>query len=209
MRSKKIASKQTEFLLQGLCYLHLTYGPHGCLRPHCCLIDDRFSLKISQTAFQEIRNLAKKSNEPFHNKRWIAPEYTNETRFRKSVPADVYAYSLVLTTIYSSQMPFVKAHEERSFLPNRDPHMLDLIASCAAIDPEKRPSMEGVKRRMKEIPSMRSLSARTFAQRIIERFEVYTGKLEAAVEIRTQELRNEQNRCDDILLQMLPPYVSF
>jgi len=43
-----IASSRLSWSLQGLGAIHQTFGPHGNLTSQCCLINDRWQLKIAE-----------------------------------------------------------------------------------------------------------------------------------------------------------------
>ena len=109
-------------IASGMNFLQSQNIIHGNLNSFCCLIDFRWTVKISdweytkmQCAFQKV-NEKKKSRERGRNvimeqrnaydNFWVAPELLRCTMNVSSTASDVYSYAIVTQEIFSRQEPY-------------------------------------------------------------------------------------------------------
>ncbi|GAV04945.1 hypothetical protein RvY_15145-1 [Ramazzottius varieornatus] len=105
-------------LVSGLDYIHTSFlVSHGNLHSSNCLIDSRFTLKISDYAFPELRQTSKPIGKSIdghvdvdlHHKvlLWRAPEFLRDSMPPAGSPkGDVYSMAIVLSEIVTRREPY-------------------------------------------------------------------------------------------------------
>lgn len=106
--NKKIC---TQF--QGLVYIHKTsLGSHGGLKSSNCLVDGRWTLKISGYGLYALKSRNSTSDigdyEKYKKMLWTAPELLRSpNRPRYGTPkGDVYSFAIILQELVFRNMPF-------------------------------------------------------------------------------------------------------
>ncbi|XP_055347907.1 atrial natriuretic peptide receptor 1-like [Paramacrobiotus metropolitanus] len=192
-------------LAKGLNYLHSTIGqPHGCLCSGCCLIDDRFTLRIGQFGFPAISHALSNGSD------------THAPTKELSIPADIYAMGQIILLIVHqsvtkipSQLPLKAAASEiddQSEAGDYDVqrHLTLLAFRCLHTNTTLRPTAKQLLSAIGRLRVPGQRSAGNIVDSIIRRFEAYTLTLDEAVRVKSEELQNERKKCDDLLSEMLP-----
>ncbi|XP_055347908.1 atrial natriuretic peptide receptor 1-like [Paramacrobiotus metropolitanus] len=193
-------------LAKGLNYLHNSIGrPHGHLRSACCLIDDRFTLRIGQFGFAAI------SHALFKGVGFSAPKKA------QGLPADMYAAGQILllivhqhTTKTTSRLAVkaasieVEAAETDAAGYDAESRLVLLANRCLYSNAALRPTAKQLLTGIGRLRVAGQSASRSIVERIIRRFEAYTQVLDEAVRIKTVELQMERKRCDDLLRELLP-----
>ncbi|XP_055355147.1 atrial natriuretic peptide receptor 1-like [Paramacrobiotus metropolitanus] len=188
-------------LAKGLAYLHGTIGrPHGRLSSDCCLIDDRFTLRIGQFGFAAIAHA-------------LLP-IKDVDGIDLTFPADIYAVGQILLLIIhqsTSKIPStlavaLEADEGDSDAVNYDiQRSLTLLASrCHHPNPALRPTAKQVLTTIGRLLVPGQPTSRNLVESILRRFEAYTLTLNEAVRLKTEELQSERKKCDNLLRELLP-----
>ena len=96
-------------VFQGMIYLHNNFGPHGNLKSSNCLVDARFSLKITDFGLHLFRGSLDKrvpENEEeqyrwYKSKQWTAPELLRESNspVQGTTKADCYSFAIIAQEI--------------------------------------------------------------------------------------------------------------
>ncbi|XP_055332184.1 atrial natriuretic peptide receptor 1-like [Paramacrobiotus metropolitanus] len=194
-------------LLKGCAYLAKHSHPHGFLHPECCLIDDRFTLRIGDFDFQQIkqRGLGRdwsakdltKSQECY-----AAPDYLEALRQGKrsaTAPADVYSVGRLMQLITSPE------HSDAVKPVQYAVNWQSLVDKCINPSANLRPSIYDVEKQFNS--SSHGRRKKNIVDAILARFENYAAELEIAVKIKTDELMVERNKCDELLREMLPRFI--
>ncbi|XP_055347762.1 receptor-type guanylate cyclase gcy-28-like [Paramacrobiotus metropolitanus] len=216
-------------LVEGVAAIHrTTIRRHGHLRPSKCLIDSRLVLKINEAGFYDTLHelqveLINPKNfeaigETLHNA-WVAPELRIELiesatfahiAMQAEPPADVYAVGGLINYLLQDHtsskdekvvdFAFASNH---GIPPNAVPLLSTLLYECRNVNPADRPNIWQVKM---EIHKVADNAGKLFDQ-LVKRLEDYAVQLENAVSLRTYTLKQEMEKCDSLLGEMLPRYV--
>lgn len=95
--------------IQGLKFLHRTpLKFHGALTSKCCLIDSRWSLKISldPVAISVLCDTSVESCSDAWEKLWVAPEVLRNGNVALSPASDVYSYAIIMQELLFREQPF-------------------------------------------------------------------------------------------------------
>ncbi|GMR31411.1 hypothetical protein PMAYCL1PPCAC_01606 [Pristionchus mayeri] len=211
---------------EGLHYLHHSpLGAHGWLSSGCCLVDDRWQLKISYHGCHFIKETEMKST---NNLLWTAPELIRSGDTCGTLPGDVYSFAIICSEIVTRKSAWaveenhvdpeeliykLKRGGSKSVRPDLDADdgnevnssMLLLIKDCWAEEPEQRPNTEQIKALLKSINQGRSANLMDHVFNVLEQ---YAGNLEEEVESRMKELVEEKKKSDILLYRMLPKQVA-
>ncbi|XP_055349308.1 atrial natriuretic peptide receptor 1-like isoform X2 [Paramacrobiotus metropolitanus] len=223
-------------LVTGMAHLHSTaIGSHGHLNSHVCLVDTRFTLKISDYGTPCFRKPAelqpfKKADveRDYEPLLWRAPEL-----LRQIMPAagtqkgDVYSFAIILQQIILRSGPFELPNEpldlsEREILeevvkanipPTRprvprascSNELYDLMEKCWEEIPLERPTFAKIKERLRRIVGD---LGENIVDLLFRRMEQYAADLEVKVAEKTQQFMDEKNRSEQLLCQLLPKPVA-
>ncbi|XP_067653292.1 atrial natriuretic peptide receptor 1-like [Haliotis asinina] len=233
-------------IVQGMCFLHDSHlRHHGRLKSSCCLIDNRFTVKLADFGLQTLyKNIAvdKTSQEYLngasfdrhsngyltkkkHECLWTAPEVLRGDVAMGTKAADMYSFGIVLQEIITRESPFYNETLEVTVpdilakvikggnppmrpsceVPNSLTELHELMQGCWAEDPEGRPSFHAIRKDLKKILTE---SSGNLLDTLLRRMELYANNLEKLVEEKTQELREEKKRSEELLYQILPRSVA-
>ncbi|XP_055349957.1 atrial natriuretic peptide receptor 1-like [Paramacrobiotus metropolitanus] len=192
-------------LAQGLSYLHGTIGrPHGGLSADCCLIDDRFTLRIGQFGFATIRHAL------LSTKDVNAIDCTDTLTLSADVPAVGQIFLLIIHQS-TNKIPSTLAEtlaEDEDVCDAMDcdiKRRLAVLASrCHHSNTILRPTAKQLKTAIGRLHVSGQPVSRNIVDSIIRRFETYTLTLNDAVRLKTEELQSERKKCDDLLRELLP-----
>ncbi|XP_055353192.1 atrial natriuretic peptide receptor 1-like [Paramacrobiotus metropolitanus] len=197
----------TRDLAKGMSYLHTTLGrPHGRLRSNCCLIDDRFTLRIGQFGYADIGHALSPSDD------LDAAGSAKDL----ALPRDVYAVGQILLFIIhqsasnvSYQLPTREASPDAANeITNADAdiqrRLAELANLCLRTNPSLRPTAKQLLTTIGRMHVPGQPVSNNIVDSIIRRFEAYTLTLNEAVRLQTEELISERRKCDDLLRELLP-----
>lgn len=223
-------------IVEGMNYLHnsdIEY--HGCLRSTKCVINGRFTVKITGFGLREL-NKQMVLEECYNHRKlfWKAPEHLREAepRICGSRKGDVYSFAIILQEVITRSGPFEsmdrvgrkRSHMEPDeildrlrmgtvppFRPEVAPDeapkgLIQLMQDCWHEDPSLRPEFIQIKPRLKKIT--KGISSRNFLDNLLSRMEQYTTNLEKMVEDKSQSLIEEKKKTDELLYQLLPRFVA-
>ncbi len=213
----------------GMSYLHLSsVGVHGRLNSKVCLLDSRWTAKVSGYGFITSRvHISELAGEQLL---WTAPEMLrNMTNITSNVDclrkADVYSFGIIGHEIILQSLPYnmdiLDIHSQaiveqvtqgktppfRPYIPDRScrQEWADLLIRCWQEDPNARPAFKQVLGTIYENTKGRSISV---VDRMIHRLEKYTNTLEEHVAERAIELQEEKCKVEIILSELLPTSVA-
>ncbi|OQV23705.1 Atrial natriuretic peptide receptor 1 [Hypsibius exemplaris] len=196
-------------LIEGMYFIHTTLNMvHGRLHAKVCLVDDRFTLRIGELNYHHIVSYLTKQPPRTINYLWTAPEII-DAQTRLSREGDIFAVGLIVTSISSQEEPRRVQHPVGCLvdIPAYVPAEIRLlIERCASDDVQSRPSIQLVKRRFGQMEPLNGTKG-NIVDRVFARYSTYTATLENAVRERSEELKRERMKCDEILQQMLPAFV--
>ncbi|CAL1532217.1 unnamed protein product, partial [Lymnaea stagnalis] len=219
-------------IINGLCYIHESpVKYHGRLNSEVCLIDNRFSVKLTDLGLPTLYssfNVDVTSQEFKHECMWKAPEVLRGGRFMaETKEADIYSYALILQEVITKDSPYsvesvylttdeiiqkVQAGGNPPFRPSTElpinmSGMQSLIESCWAEDPRHRPTCQSIKASIKKIASSLGETG-SLLDNLMRRMEMYANNLEKMVDEKTRELREEKKKSEELLYQILPRSVA-
>uniref|UniRef100_A0A914YPU6 Guanylate cyclase n=1 Tax=Panagrolaimus superbus TaxID=310955 RepID=A0A914YPU6_9BILA len=208
----------------GLSAIHSSFiNVHGALTSECCLINDRWQVKISDYGLSFLRTV-----EPIPKKRylWMAPEHIRSDDKIGSQVGDVYSFAIICSELINRRPAWnypdredeiddiifaIKRSSEPPARPEIDvsddinTNLLHLIRDCWDENPVKRPTMNVVKSLIK---NMNSRGKQSLMDYVFNMLEQYATSLEDEVEERTKELVEEKKKSDILLYRMLPKQVA-
>uniref|UniRef100_A0AC35TN90 Guanylate cyclase n=1 Tax=Rhabditophanes sp. KR3021 TaxID=114890 RepID=A0AC35TN90_9BILA len=213
-------------IVQALDFIHASpqLGFHGNLTSKVCLIDDRWSLKLSGYGPKFLQVLESKTN---HSQLWASPECLRENLIGTPT-ADIYSFAIIMSELINQKTAWnlddieeneddiiykVKKGGLNPFRPKLIPDLklninssvLHLIRDCWAEEPSSRPKTSVIKSLLRSIHSSKgdNLMDHMFGQ-----MEQYASNLEQEVEERMKELIEEKKKADILLYRMLPQQVA-
>ncbi|XP_052230204.1 atrial natriuretic peptide receptor 1-like isoform X2 [Dreissena polymorpha] len=224
-------------IIQGMVYLHNSaIKVHGHLSSSNCVIDSRFSLKITdygplsildadrQMAFQSQRAASGTIN---HRKMlWIAPEHLSDDLLQNgsSQPGDVYSFAIILHEVIMRCGPFetyeMELEEVLRQLKTRKPHLMrpDLgteetcqkdLREIATSCWNDDPLVRPSFNDVEEIyRRIRRGKTLNIMDNLLQRMSDYADNLEQLAAERTKAYLEEKQKVEELLHRMLPPSIA-
>uniref|UniRef100_A0A5K3FFW0 guanylate cyclase n=1 Tax=Mesocestoides corti TaxID=53468 RepID=A0A5K3FFW0_MESCO len=219
-------------ICRGMIYLHHNLGPHGKLKSSNCLVDSRFSLKITDFGLHLLRGPTPSSvvDSPkyFRDQLWTAPELLREYSFhgdlRGTLKGDVYSFAIVCQEIiyrkgvfYRPDIQDPKMIVERvkmnpPFRPLLEvsegctEDLVHLVESAWTEEPNMRPEFTNIKMTMRKFNE--SGDTGNLLDNLLSRMEQYANNLEDLVAERTDQYLIEKKKVEELLYSILPKSVA-
>ncbi|ESO97829.1 hypothetical protein LOTGIDRAFT_104429, partial [Lottia gigantea] len=215
---------------KGLEYIHKScVGYHGNLKSCNCVVDSRWTCKLTDFGVPRLRAMEKASipNEEASDKKlWTAPEVLRSERNVDFQKVDIYALGIVVKEVFTrsgpySEFGFLNSAEIldkvrysthgslfRPFLTReirQNGELTSLIEDCWSEDPGVRPSASRV---LKTLHRVNPSKHKTMIDNMIAMLEKYANHLEELVAERTSELDVEKKKTENLLYRMLPQSVA-
>ncbi|XP_052776488.1 atrial natriuretic peptide receptor 1-like [Mya arenaria] len=216
----------------GMKYLHSRGIIHGHLKANNCVVDDRWTIKITDYGLETLRANVLTDKDAIEEAKYqqlrsivyVAPELQSENGVKASMEGDVYAFAILMIEIalradpYGDEDVFSLKFPWRPALPDFHPDKWEnkedrcpspvpyneLIMQCWDTSPASRPTFERVRAAIRKInPS--KLSAVDLMMNMMEK---YSKHLESIVAERTADLMAEKAKTDRLLYSMLPKQVA-
>ncbi|XP_071097815.1 atrial natriuretic peptide receptor 1-like [Haliotis cracherodii] len=218
-------------IVQGMCFLHDSQlHHHGRLKSSCCLIDNRFTVKLADFGLPTLYNniaVDRTSQEYINECLWTAPELLRSDVAMATKEADMYSFGIVLQEIITRESPFFKETLDVTVseilvkvikgsnppmrpcceVPHRLSELHELMKSCWSEEPAHRPSFITIRKDLKKILARFGESG-NLLDTLLRRMELYANNLEKLVEEKTLELREEKKKSEELLYQILPRSVA-
>ncbi|XP_055350580.1 receptor-type guanylate cyclase Gyc76C-like isoform X2 [Paramacrobiotus metropolitanus] len=221
-------------IVRGMCYLHMSsLKSHGTLKPTNCLVDSRFTVKITDYGLHEFKRnvnydpLLKVSEyqQYFEQLLWTAPELLRDPYPPPAgTPAgDVYSFSLIVYEVYGRHGPFGRVNmtaqeivtelrlgrEKEPFRPNQAELMEvtdvpDYVLSVMIDCWNENPAAR---------PDFQTIKIRlkvkpTIMDNVLGLLQRYANNLEDLVAERTTALEEEKKKTESLLYEILPRPVA-
>ncbi|CAD5122392.1 DgyrCDS10822 [Dimorphilus gyrociliatus] len=218
-------------IIKGIIYLHDSeIKSHGKLKTSNCLVDSRWVVKLTDFGLWDFKKCDEDEREHsyYEGLLYTAPELIGDQSRQShgTQKGDSYSFAIVLYEIYGRRGPFgdveLSAKEivdlvgnvNNYYLPYR-PKLADInlapiyvtecINDCWQQEPSARPDFKQIKSRLK--PLQQGLKSNIF-DNIMTIMEKYATNLEEIVDERTELLKEEKKKTEELLHQMLPPSVA-
>ncbi|XP_048242362.1 atrial natriuretic peptide receptor 1-like [Haliotis rufescens] len=216
-------------IARGMAYLHKSeVRCHGSLRSSNCVVDGKFSLKVTDFGLHSLR--ANKSGElegnthaKFEKMLWVAPEHLMDEGGTQK--GDVYSFGIILEEMIVRSAPYdtyrgimdpqdiverVASHDNPPFRPKVNQAfgpkgVHELMHHCWVENPEDRPNFDAI---AKTLRTLQGSKTDNIVEALIHRLEDYASNLEDIVEERTQQLIAEKKKSEALLYQILPRSVA-
>ncbi|CAH1794095.1 unnamed protein product [Owenia fusiformis] len=218
-------------IIRGMIYIHESeIKVHGRLKSSNCVVDSRWVLKITDFGLVEFKaNSENEYSDHVQNSRllWTAPEILREQSILETgtQKGDIYSFGIILYETHGRRGPYgdieldpqeiisyvTDSTLEKPFRPrlaalgSTPKYVTDCIQECWSEDPNTRPDFKIVRQRLKIM--QKGMKANIF-DNMIAIMEKYATNLEAIVEERTAQLREEKKKTEELLHQMLPQSVA-
>ncbi|ESP02581.1 hypothetical protein LOTGIDRAFT_91690, partial [Lottia gigantea] len=197
---------------QGMTFIHQSsIHHHGNLSSMVCLIDNRFSVKITDVGLRYL----------------YTPEHLRNDDVFGSREGDVYSFGIILQEILTRDSPFsleasnlgakdvimkLKENKGEPFRPQVDfvPNLGDmgeLMKRCWHEIPCQRPIFKTILKELKHMAGKLGASG-SFLDNLLRRMELYANNLEHMVDEKTQEVKEEKKRSEELLYQIIPKSVA-
>ncbi|OQV13086.1 Atrial natriuretic peptide receptor 1, partial [Hypsibius exemplaris] len=221
-------------LVSGLEYIHSSFlQSHGNLHSSNCVIDSRFTLKITDYAFPELRNIsllpvdAVGQDINYKALLWRAPEFLRTVMPPAgSSKGDVFSMAIILCEIVTRREPYsaldstldrtyVEIIDQVRYLDNPPfrpsigteecpPLVAKVIQMCWAEQPKDRLTVKDTQRLLKE----NGVEKGSVMDNVIKRMEHHAVNLESTVNDRTRALLDEKRKVEELLYEILPRAVA-
>ncbi len=222
-------------IANGMKYLHQSVIiSHGRLSSHNCVVDNRWTCKITGYGFGYMRKLFSVNQEENENDQanftkmvWIAPELLRipNSYMDGTQKGDAYSFGIIIQELilealpYSANDPYLRPkaiiqHVLTGIIPAFRPTIPDkacndlwmtLMEKCWAEEPEQRPSFTQILSMIRDINGGETLR---LADSLIQRLEVHTANLEDIVTERSEDLQMEKGKVELLLSELLPKTVA-
>ncbi|CAB3396879.1 unnamed protein product [Caenorhabditis bovis] len=213
-------------IANGIGYIHSSFLQcHGRLSSRCCLIDERWQIKISEYGLDFF---TKHEKLPKKELLWVAPEFLRNDSSPKTKEGDIYSFGIICSEIVSKTSAYDMENrrekvEEIIYLVKKggfnairpelkvdenvdlNPALLHLIRDCWTEKPSERPTIEQVKSLLRGMSDGRKAN---LMDHVFNMLETYASTLEDEVSERTKELVEEKKKSDVLLYRMLPKAVA-
>ncbi|XP_045481556.1 atrial natriuretic peptide receptor 1-like isoform X1 [Harmonia axyridis] len=226
-------------IVRGMLYLHsCSLKSHGTLSSTHCLVDNRFSVKISDYGLRSLESYAddNSSQDDTHHSYWksllwTAPELLRAPKERGTQQGDIYSFAIIMHEIVTGKETFY-LEEENNMSVREVVENVRNGSSSNNNGEQLRPSLEGatcddeVAQLMRKCwnedpgdrPNFTNIKNRlktmnkdcdgNFVNNLLQRMEQYANNLEVLVEERTVDYMEEKRRCEEVLYQLLPKSVA-
>ncbi|ELU11951.1 hypothetical protein CAPTEDRAFT_165186 [Capitella teleta] len=209
---------------RGMIQLHTHHIIHGRLSSNNCVIDDRWTVKITDL---DGKSRQDERDDAFHKERLMQvykPPECYEKGYTIGPEADSYAFGIILVELATRNDAY-GVHDEDTYdlsetwkpdLPELEDEVdkdmkcpspvqyNQLIAQCISDNAHTRPTFEVIKRMITKMnPSIQSP-----VDLMMNMMEKYSKHLEAVVGERTADLVVEKQKTDRLLYSMLPKPVA-
>lgn len=225
-------------LVEGLLYLHSSpIQYHGRLKSTICVIDSRFTVKITNFGLGFLHRQRDKQSEETFNPRelfWTAPEHlrSHDPTQSGSKKGDVYSFAIILQEIMTRSGPFEGmervGRKKVHFSPEQ---ILDRLkmGTVPPFRPEVSPDEAPVELLdlmhlcWSEEETLRpdfvsikprlkkitkGITSKNFLDNLLNRMEQYANNLEQIVEEKTEAMILEKEKTEEILYQLLPRFLA-
>ncbi|CAJ0950103.1 unnamed protein product, partial [Mesorhabditis belari] len=210
----------------GLSFIHRSsVHMHGNLSSECCLVDDRWQVKISLYGLRTVQMCHRMTKKELL---WTAPEHLRQPEAARTTEGDVYSYGIICSEIVMRTPPWdIEKRKERTdellymlkrgahppirpeltleHIMDMNPSMIHLITDCWSENPLDRPPIEKVRNLMR---SMHHGGNNNLMDHVFHIMEQHAEMLEKEVEDRTKQLVEEKKKSDLLLYRMLPKSVA-
>ncbi|KAL3842855.1 hypothetical protein ACJMK2_020836 [Sinanodonta woodiana] len=219
---------------KGLEFIHKSsIRYHGNLKSTNCVVDSRWTCKITDFGVPSLRALEKMSaaqngeEENCDKMLWMAPEVLLRRKDIDRQKADIFSLGIILKEVFTrsgpySEYPFLTSYEivskvrdnvggSNSFRPmipiqlRQHSELTSLMEDCWQDDPTHRPTATRVLKALNRINPSKNL---TMIDNMIAMLEKYANHLEDLVAERTSELDAEKKKTENLLYRMLPQSVA-
>ncbi|KAK2159125.1 hypothetical protein LSH36_158g05017 [Paralvinella palmiformis] len=220
-------------IIKGMTFLHGSeLGSHGRLKSSNCVVDSRWVLKITDYGLTQFKDGADSDGELtehayYQSLLWTAPELLRNCTPPPggSSKGDIYSFAIILYEIHGRAGPYgdidmspkdiilniikkdldVPFRPKLSALSSIPKVVTDCIEECWQEEPSTRPEFKTIRRMLK--PMQKGMKPNIF-DNMMAIMEKYANNLEAIVDERTDQLREEKKRTEELLHQMLPRSVA-
>ncbi|XP_046567278.1 atrial natriuretic peptide receptor 1-like [Haliotis rubra] len=216
-------------IARGMAYLHKSdVRCHGCLRSSNCVVDGKFSLKVTDFGLHSLRSTKGgeydgNTHAKFEKLLWVAPEHLLDEG--ETPKGDVYSFGIILEEMIVRSAPYdtyrgimdpqdiverVASHDNPPFRPKVNQAfgpkgVHELMHQCWTDNPEDRPNFDTI---AKTLRNLQGSKTDNIVEALIHRLEDYASNLEDIVEERTQQLIAEKKKSEALLYQILPKSVA-
>ncbi|PIC23837.1 hypothetical protein B9Z55_017393 [Caenorhabditis nigoni] len=213
-------------IVNGLTWIHESFhGCHGMLTSKCCLLNDRWQLKITDFGLSGFR-----THDQFTktDRLWTAPELLRNDDLLGSREGDVYSLGIISAELITRSSVFglenrkedpeeivykLKKGGLQSPRPNLDhdesleinPALLHLVRDCWTERPSERPDIKQVSSQLRSMNTNRNDN---LMDHVFNVLESYASTLEDEVAEKMKELVEEKKKSDVLLYRMLPKQVA-
>ncbi|KAF0290085.1 Atrial natriuretic peptide receptor 1 [Amphibalanus amphitrite] len=223
-------------IVSGLDYLHHSeIGSHGSLTSSDCLLNGRFTVKLTGFGMGSVRAQMPPNVRPefiaqyvtiSERLLWVAPENLRDQEKPRVATGDIFSFAIILQEIATRTMPY--GH----MTPLEPPDVLEILQRVrAGTTPPFRPEVsrdlvdeahfELMRQCWDELPHQRPTAAALKRQltrtvkaspnlldALLERMERYVSNLEDLVEEKSAAFLEEKRRSEELLYQVLPRYIA-
>ncbi|XP_055353239.1 atrial natriuretic peptide receptor 1-like [Paramacrobiotus metropolitanus] len=222
-------------IVQGLSYIHASsVKAHRSLKSPNCMVTNQLTIKLTDFGWpsQQTTDVKESLNQHLFNRLlWTAPEVLRSAGALLTQESDVYAFGIIIHEVIFATRPFdlqdtdsgglfaakvIESVQHGAQVPCRPvvretedastfrPEIISLMQKCWAESPSDRPKISQVQEVFKR---HFRLKGGNFVDFILKKLSNYAEDLEDQVAERTQNLRAEKKRSEDLLRNMLPSSV--
>ncbi|CAI5451735.1 unnamed protein product [Caenorhabditis angaria] len=200
-------------ITNGLSFIHNSFiGIHGHLTSRCCLIDDRWQIKVSDFG---LNNMRSRKIETKKDLLWTAPEILRDENMEKTQECDIYSFAIICSEIITKSsaydlenrrekadviiyqvkkgghQPMRPSLEMNENLVEVNPAMIHLIRDCWTERPSERPNISQIKSHLNSMNDGRK-----------------SNLMDHVFNIKNKRISRRKEKSDVLLYRMLPRTVA-
>ncbi|XP_055356481.1 atrial natriuretic peptide receptor 1-like [Paramacrobiotus metropolitanus] len=216
-------------IINGLAFIHSSdLKFHGALKSPNCMVTNQLVVKLTDFGWPKEMTIIGQTvlnKQNYSRLLWTAPEILRNSGAYPTREADIYALGIIMHEVVFTVRPFgiftdgmdteviqmvhnQSASPYRPFVKTSDPVIpIDLIFAmqhCWAEDPLERPKIAKVKLRLMRVLRFKD----NYMDRVMRKLKHYAEDLERQAMERTQELRVEKCRNEQLLKTILPATIA-
>ncbi|EYB91033.1 hypothetical protein Y032_0211g2199 [Ancylostoma ceylanicum] len=204
---------------QGLLFIHNSYlSYHGNLTSKCCLVDDRWQVKVSDYGLQKMLFVEKRSLDDLL---WTAPEILRNPDMKGTPAGDIYSFAIISAQLLTRSSVFGLGDREEDaedliYMLKRGgsqpvrpdliskhvevhPNLIRLIQDCWSEKVDARPCANDLDSYLKEMTGNKD---KNLMDHVFNMMESHASTLETEVEQRMKDLVEEKKKSDKLLYRM-------
>ncbi|CAL1541963.1 unnamed protein product [Lymnaea stagnalis] len=221
-------------IASGMAFLHVNGVVHGMLTSYCCLLDNRWTVKISDWEYVKLLSihnprrsplltlktksvLSENQYEAIFKDFWAAPEILKSEFLAWPSPAsDVYSYAIILQELFTREDPYFELADHMSpeeilhaivhnrLRPEPSSEAPVTIRQIMELAWSDTPSARPTFEQITKMLRRSRTGRKTIMDNMMEAMEDYTAHLEEEMEAKESTILSVKSDLDNLMAELVP-----